>query len=102
MKSFSLNPWIVGLILVIVGLIIIVGSVIVAYDSFLHYKPLLPKAESLDQAITNTTYELVNIVIKLGFLGIMIWGGGLILKYGVHVITTTRSTKHKTVKEESK
>lgn len=90
------NLWIIGLILVILGLIIIIGSVLVAYDSFLHYKPMLPKAETLDQAITNTTYELVNIAIKLGFLGIMMWGGGLIVKYGVTIITTTGTNKPKT------
>lgn len=101
MKIFKSNLWNVGLVLVVVGLVIIVGSVFVAYDSFLRYKPLLPKAETLDQAITNTTYELVNIVIKLGFLGVMVWGGGLILKYGVAVITTTGSNKPRTGKEES-
>jgi len=82
MATFS--PGVVGLILVVMGLIIIVAGVYLAYNAYQEYKPILPKAASLDEAITNTAYELVNLVLKLGFLGIIIWAGGILLKHGVH------------------
>ena len=78
------SPSIMGLILVIIGLIIILTGVYLAYNAYQEYKPILPKATSLDEALTNTAYELVNLVLKLGFLGVIIWGGGILLKHGIH------------------
>jgi len=82
MVAFS--PGVVGLVLVVIGLIIIVTGVYLAYNAYQEYRPILPKATSLDEAITNTAYELVNLILKLGFLGVIIWGGGILLKHGVH------------------
>ncbi len=77
------NPHIIGLMLVIIGIAIVGLGAYLAYDAYQTYKPVLPKASSLDQAITNTTYELVNLVLKLGFLGILVWSGGMILNHGI-------------------
>ncbi len=78
------SPGTIGLVLVIIGLVIIVSGVYLAYNAYQEYRPVLPKATSLDEAITNTAYELVNLVLKLGFLGVIIWGGGILLKHGIH------------------
>jgi hypothetical protein len=77
------NPHTLGFALVIAGLIIVLLGAYLAYDAYQIYRPVLPKASTLDQAITNTTYELVNLVLKLGFLGILVWSGGMILNHGI-------------------
>jgi hypothetical protein len=79
----SANPHVIGFTLVLVGLVIVVLGAYLAYDAYQTYRPVLPKASTLDQAITNTTYELVNLVLKLGFLGILVWAGGMILNHGI-------------------
>jgi len=80
------NPYLVGVVLLSIGLIIIVVGVYSAYEAYHIYKPVFPMAKSLDEAITNTAYELVNLVLKLGFLGLVLWGGGIVAKYGVSMI----------------
>jgi len=77
---------ITGLILTCIGSLIVILGVYLAYQCFQTYSPILPKAESLSEALTNTTYELVNLVLKLGFLGVMIWGGSVLLRHGIHVV----------------
>jgi len=74
---------ILGVVLTVLGVVIVLYGAYLAYDAYMNYAPVLPKARSLDEAITNTSYELINLVIKLGFLGVMIWAGGLLVKHGL-------------------
>jgi len=76
----------IGTILLVIGIGIVVFGAFLAYDAYNTYKPVLPRAESLEQAITNTSYELVNLVLKLGFLGVMIWAGSVLLNHGVSAL----------------
>jgi len=69
-----------------VGLGIVGFGAYLAYDAYITYKPLLPAAATLEKSITNTVYELLNLVIRLGFLGAMIWAGSIVLSKGVDVV----------------
>jgi len=73
----------VALAVAVLGAGIVLYGTILAYDAYMNYVPVLPRVRSLDEAITNTAYELVNLVIKLGFLGVMIGAGGLLTKRGL-------------------
>ena len=73
----------VGLVMLAAGLAIVGIGAYLAYDAYMTYEPLLPAAQTLEKSITNTVYELLNLVIKLGFLGAMIWAGSVILSKGV-------------------
>ena len=87
------SSMITGLILTCIGSLIVIIGAYLAYQCFQTYTPILPRAESLSEALTNTTYELVNLVLKLGFLGVMIWGGSVLLRYGAHIIIEVEKIK---------
>jgi len=78
-----LNPRIVPLVLIAVGVTIVVIGVVYAFIAYNSYSNILPRASTLEQSITYTVYELLNLVIKLSFLGLGIWGGSIVLKHGV-------------------
>jgi len=80
------NSGLIGVIVLLLGLIIVLIGAYLAYEAYQTYKPVLPKGSSLDEAITNTAYELVNLVLKLGFLGVMVWGGSILLKNGLNAV----------------
>lgn len=86
----SFDPKILGFSLVILGLMLLIIVVWLAYSAYLTYAPLLPKAKSLDEAITYTVYELLNLVLKLGFLGIILGCSSIALKYGISMIVEIR------------
>jgi len=82
----NIQPRLIGLIIILIGLIIVIAGAVIALDAYNTYKPILPQASRLDEAITNTVYELLNLAIKLGFIGVFIYAGGLLLKHGVSVL----------------
>ncbi|MET1160465.1 MAG: hypothetical protein ABWW65_05835 [Thermoprotei archaeon] len=82
----KVSPFYIGLAVLLIGVVIIIFSISLAFNAYETYKPILPQAKSLDEAITNTAYELVNLVLKLGFLGIIVWGGGLLLRHGIGML----------------
>lgn len=81
-----MRPALVGLVVTVLGLAITALGVLLAYNAYMNYSPILPKATSLDEAITNTVYELLNLVLKLGFLGVMLWAGTALLKNGLSTL----------------
>ena len=89
----------VGLIMLAVGLAIVGFGAYLAYDAYVTYRPLLPAAATLEKSITNTVYELLNLVIKLGFLGAMIWAGSIVLGKGVEVFKSEVVKLKKEVRE---
>ncbi len=78
------------IVYVVLGLSIILIGVALAYIAYSTYEPLLPQAESLDRALSYTAYELINLVIRLGFLGLMIWGGGILARHGIQALLELR------------
>lgn len=70
-------------VLIAIGVIIIVVGVIFAFIAYGSYTNILPHASTLEQSITYTIYELLNLVMKLSFLGMGIWGGSIVLRYGI-------------------
>ena len=84
---------IVGLVLVGVGLAILCIGALLAYDAYRGYKPITPQTKSLEEAITTTTYDLVNLAVKLGFLGVLVWSGSIPLRYGVEMVRESSVNK---------
>lgn len=76
-------PFVTGVAILLAGVLIVIFGAFLAFDAYLNYRPLLPAGEDLQSSITNTVYELLNLVIKLGFLGAMIWAGSILLGKGV-------------------
>jgi len=82
----GVRPALVGLAVLVLGLAITVLGAFLAYNAYASYSPVLPRAASLDEAVTNTVYELLNLVLKLGFLGVMLWAGTVLLKNGLSTL----------------
>lgn len=80
---------IIGLAVLAVGTGLVLFGAFLAYDAYINYRPLLPAGSDLQSSITNTAYELLNLVIRLGFLGAMIWAGSIILGRGVDLLKAT-------------
>lgn len=82
----NINPLHLGLLLLVIGVLLIVFGAYLAYNTYVSYTPILPRASSLEEAVTNTAYELVNVAVKLGFLGVLVWCGSIITKHGVSLV----------------
>jgi len=64
------------------GLFIILVGVGFAFYAFYNYKPLLPAGGGLEEAITSSTFDLINLAAQIAFLGVGIWGGSILLREG--------------------
>ncbi|MEM0153043.1 MAG: hypothetical protein QXV81_05745 [Ignisphaera sp.] len=73
----------IGTGLIVVGAMIIVVAAVIACASFYGYRIPEFTSPSLEETITKLMYTLVEITVRLGFLGVMVWGGGVLLKYGI-------------------
>lgn len=80
-KTFTL-----GLVLILIGAGVVMFTIYLAYNAYLNYRPVLPQSGDLSQAITGTSFELINLVAKIAFLGVMLWASSILLKNGVSII----------------
>ncbi|MEM0000571.1 MAG: hypothetical protein QXG15_03610 [Desulfurococcaceae archaeon] len=72
----------IGIALVAAGTIIVILAVITAYYSFYNYT--LPSIYgSLEESVTRLINALVEIAVRLGFLGVIVWAGSVLLRYGI-------------------
>ncbi|MEM1562065.1 MAG: hypothetical protein QXV75_03640 [Candidatus Bathyarchaeia archaeon] len=75
----------VGLGLILIGIVLIVLAAYIAYQSFYSYR--LPwfytQASNIEAAIISLVNTLVELAARLGFLGLMVWAGSILLRYGV-------------------
>lgn len=95
----SKTPFVTGVAILLAGVLIVVFGAFLAFDAYLNYRPLLPAGEDLQSSITRTVYELLNLVIKLGFLGAMIWAGSILLGKGVDLFKALYVEEKKKPKE---
>lgn len=84
-----------GLIIVLVGVSLTIFTFYLAYNAYMSYKPLLPPTGDLSLAITNTSFELINLVAKIAFLGVMLWASSILLRYGVGIIKSEKQPEKK-------
>lgn len=79
---------IIGVGLIIAGAVMVIFGAIIAYISFYGYTLSTRQIStaSLEVVVASLVYMLVEVAVKLGFLGIIIWAGGILLKYGIQSI----------------
>jgi len=74
----------IATILLSVGLIFLIVPFAFAIDVFLNYKGLVkPVDSSIAGALISVSYDLIDLVAKLAFLGVCVWIGAIVLKNGV-------------------
>lgn len=83
----------IGLGLIALGVAFILIAVIIAYQSFYGYKlPGIPSG-NIDQVIASLVNTLIEIAVRLGFLGIVVWAGSILLKYGIQILRPKTSSE---------
>jgi hypothetical protein len=75
-----------GLTLIVVGAVLVVVAASIAFSSFYGYSVQIPRGQNIEDTITSLINVLVELAIKLGFLGVVVWAGSILLKYGVQSI----------------
>ncbi len=84
----------VGALLLVIGLLLLVFSFFKAYTAYQNYQPVMPKVSGdLATAVSSASFELINLAAKLAFVGIMVWAGSIILKYGVDLFRSPGDKK---------
>jgi len=85
-KFISLSNKSIGLILLLVGVLVILVAIVVAFNAFYTYKLPEIRGSSLEELISSLINILVEIALRLGFLGLAVWAAGILLKYGVSLL----------------
>lgn len=75
-----------SIVLLSVGTVLVVVAAVVAFNSF--YGFVLPevKGSTIEEAVISLVRNLVELASKLGFLGVVVWAGSVLLKYGVQLL----------------
>ncbi|MEM1831745.1 MAG: hypothetical protein QXJ97_09495 [Desulfurococcaceae archaeon] len=68
------------------GIVLILIAAFTAYTSFYGYSIPRIEGSSVDEAVISLVYSLTDLAARLGFLGIMVWAGGILLKYGIQLL----------------
>ncbi|MEM3404232.1 MAG: hypothetical protein QXJ17_06840 [Nitrososphaeria archaeon] len=83
-KVFSKKS--IAIILITLGLIFLIVPFAFAIDVFLNYKGLVkPIGDTIAEALISVSYDLIDLVAKLAFLGVCVWIGAIVLKNGVEL-----------------
>ncbi len=73
----------ITLTILVIGLLIVLLGAFYAFYAYKNYEPILPRGNTLEEAITNSTYDLVNLAAQLAFLGLGIWAGAVLVREGL-------------------
>jgi hypothetical protein len=73
----------VGLILVLVGLVVIIVAITLAYNAFYNYQLPEITGSTIEEIIASLMRALVEVAVRLGFLGIIVWAASILLKHGI-------------------
>ena len=76
----------IGLALVAIGLAIILAAVAVAFNAFYTYTVPGVRGSSIEEVISTLAGTLVEVAVRLGFLGLAVWGAGILLRHGVGLL----------------
>ncbi|MEL9908267.1 MAG: hypothetical protein QXN31_01280 [Desulfurococcus sp.] len=73
----------VSLVLILLGLVFIVLAVSIALSSFYGYRLPGIEGSSMEEAVVKLVGILVDIAVRLGFLGITVWAGSILIGHGI-------------------
>jgi hypothetical protein len=82
-----------GLALIVAGGILVIVAALIALSSFYGYSIQIPRGQNIEDTITSLVNVLIELAIRLGFLGVMVWAGSILLRYGVQSIKSQPVSK---------
>jgi len=93
--------WTAANILLWSGASLVIFSSILGIVMFYQYSPILPVGAGIEESLAYTVYELMNIVIRIAFLGIAIWGGAILMSKGIELAKGEKSIGEKTAQPKT-
>ena len=75
----------VGYALLGAGVAVILLGVGSAYSAYLSFGGVRLGTD-LGSVLSGSAEELISLAVRLGFLGLVIWGGSVLLSYGVKLV----------------
>lgn len=83
-----------ALTLLIVGLAFLIIPFSFAINVFLNYRPLeKPLGLNISDALISVSFDIIDLVAKLAFLGVCVWIGAIILKNSIELFKAKSETK---------
>lgn len=79
----------ISISLILTGVVLIVVVALMAFQSFYGYRIPEFTGTTLEESISRLVYALVDIATRLGFLGVVVWASGILLKYGIQLLRET-------------
>jgi hypothetical protein len=87
-ESLSIVLFILGIILIGLGISLALIQSFIYMPSYI-YMPRIGSGGP-EEALTGILFELLSLVAKLGFIGLIIYGGAVSLRNGVHMLLELR------------
>ncbi|QOR94908.1 hypothetical protein IMZ38_03085 [Thermosphaera chiliense] len=84
-----MKPETQSIILFLLGILLIGLGVALALVQLYTYVPRIVSGGP-EEALSGILYELLGLVAKLGFIGLVIYGGSVLLRNGVHMLLELR------------
>lgn len=84
-----------GLAIIVVGLVMLIHAASIAL-TFLSSYTCVVETSSAESTLITATKCLVDLAIRLGFLGIYVWIGGLVMLRGISIVKEMKSETHST------
>jgi len=82
-----------GFTLTIIGALLVIVPAIIALQMFYTYALPALSTTTIEESILALIYLLAEIAIRLGFLGITVWAGSILLKHGLSILFTRSTPK---------
>lgn len=83
-----------AIILLAIGLLFLIIPFAFAINVFMNYRGLeRPLGVSISDALISVSFEIIDLVAKLAFLGICVWIGAIVLKNSVELFIEKSETK---------
>ena len=83
-KSGFITKKSAAIILLLIGLVFLIIPFTFAIYTFLAYKEIAkPTSDSISGALISVSFDLIDLVAKLAFLGVCVWIGAIVLKNSI-------------------
>lgn len=83
-----------ALILLAIGLTFLTIPFTFAVNVFMNYRPLdKPVGLNISDALISVSFDIIDLVAKLAFLGVCVWIGAIVLKNSVELFREKSESK---------
>jgi len=82
---------IVAYIIIAAGIFLVIFAAYLAYGDYKTFSPALSQqSQDVGGVLSSVISSLLVLAMKLGYLGILVWGGSLLIKHGIQLLLGLR------------